>query len=43
VSSAARKRALRRLARSLAKIEAASRLDLRADRAAFHRAYRDER
>jgi len=42
VSAAARTRALRRLARSLAKIEAASRLDLRADRAAFHRAYRDE-
>jgi 3-deoxy-D-manno-octulosonic acid kinase len=42
VSAAARDRALRRLGRSLAKIEAAGGLDLRADRAAFHRAYRGD-
>lgn len=42
VSAAARARALRRLGRSLAKIEAAGRLDLRADRAAFHRVYRGD-
>ncbi len=41
VSSAARERALRRLARSLAKVEAAARLDLHDVRAAFHRAYRE--
>ncbi len=41
VSNAARRRALRRLARSLAKVESASEVDLREDRAAFHRAYRE--
>ncbi|HEY2386659.1 MAG TPA: lipopolysaccharide kinase InaA family protein [Candidatus Binatia bacterium] len=42
VSTAARERALRRLGRSLAKIEAAGRLELRAERAAFHRVYRGD-